>query len=183
MAKVKHPTWLRAAALRLTRAHFLLMLVYVGSIILFDMTHLMAPEIITKRAVAVSSSLAVIGLIWFMAHRRTESSGFHRKLIYALIALDISVVVFMIFTDRGVASREVVLLLIPIISSAVLASRTAIFTTTVLCIAVYLAAVTRYDYLHPNEMYNVELYGITAIFSAVMVVCASLLWAVVRSRK
>lgn len=179
----KHITWLRTATIRLARIHFLLMFLYGGSIILFDSSHLMAPEIITKRAVTISTALVISTVAWTLAHKHVENSAYYKWIVYSLIVMDLVVAGLSVFWDRGVASREVVLFAVPIISAAVLVNRTIIFATAALSVATYVAAVTRYDYLHPNELMNVELYGVTAIYSAMMFVFAAILWIVVRARK
>lgn len=181
--KKHHTSWLRAASLRLTRIRFALLFFYAVSVAVFDSAHLMAPEIITQRAWLVATALGTNIALWYLSHANEKSTGYYRKLIFSQLALDIIFASLSIYTDRGVASREVLLYAMPIIGAATLVSKKALFATAAMAVAAYFAASMRYYYKYPNEMYHVELYGMLALYSITLFIFAALLWVVVRARK
>jgi hypothetical protein len=90
---------------------------------------------------------------------------------------------YYVFLHRGVAAKSVVLYAIPIIVSAVLLSRRAIMTTTLLCMASYFIAVNVYATYNFNEGYKIERYGEIFFYCGTMLILAGLLWAVVHAKK
>lgn len=178
-----HRTWLRSAMVRLSRTHFILLIAYAISVAVYDSAHLMTPEIIMKRAILVSVILAAVCIVWYASHKEQAETKYYKRWLYVLILLDIILAGVSVYTDRGVASRDVVLFMLPIISSSALVNRTAIYGTAVASAATYFAVAMRYYYDHPNEMLHVELYGMLAFHALLFFIASALLWVVIRARK
>ena len=178
-----HRTWLRAGALRLTRIHLLVFLVYAIMVGVFDSSHLMTPDIITQRAILVAIAGVITCGIWYAAHKEQTEPAYYKRLIYGMVLLDVAFAAFSLYTDRGVASRDVALFALPVLSAATLVNRSAIYGAAALSTVGYFIASMRYYYMHPNEMLHVELYGMLAFHSIVFFVAAAMVWVVARARK
>lgn len=179
----KHRTWLRSGLLRLCRAHFVVFLAYAILVAVFDSARLVTPDVTVRRAVFVAIAMLTTVTVWFMGHKEQAESSFYRRRIYALIAADIVFISLSIYFDRGVASREVALYALPIVSAGTLINRSALFGVAAASSIAYFATVMKYRFAYPNEMYNVELYGMMAFYILFMFVVGSLVWVVDRARK
>jgi hypothetical protein len=183
MAKSKNITfteWLRVSLVRVSRAHFLLLAAYAAVIIVFDAWHVLVPEIVMRRWIAGGLLLAVVAVVWYLAHNRNNDVATYKRLTFMLIMSDIVFTAFNIYLQRGMASKAVLLFTIPIAVSAILLSRAAIFATAALCAAAYVISTVMYFTLNFNEGYKTELYGEIGFYSALFFVLASILSAVVR---
>src|SRR5690606_18306207 len=100
----------------------------------------------------------------------------------ALVLADIIFVTYMVYIDRGMASLVVALYALPIVSSAAMLNRSAIYGTAALCTTVYVAACTRYFYVNFNEGYRLELYTVLGLYSAGFFALAALIWTVVKAK-
>ncbi|CAN5691663.1 hypothetical protein BH23PAT2_BH23PAT2_02010 [soil metagenome] len=174
--------WLQQSAIRASRSYFTLAFVYVVSIIVYDAFKLITPDILLQRWTMASILLTVTALIWYLARTKEKSSQFYANLLYCLIALGIGFASFNVFIQRGMASRAVALYAVPIIVSALLLQRSAIFMTAIISVAAYSLAAIRYAVLNPSEGYKIELYGEVGFYSALFFVLATLLWSIVRSK-
>lgn len=183
MAKQNYSS-LKTNVLRLSRAHFAYVLILAGQIILYDAAKLISPEFVLKRWLATAGLLVVTTLVWAQAHQQSaRRESYYARLVYALILADILLASFSVYTQRGMASRAVLLYVIPIIVSAALARRVALFGTALLAIAAYTTTAVMYFVLNFNEGYKVELYGEIGFYSAVFLLIASLHWSVVRKQR
>lgn len=177
--KVSFADWLQLGALRLSRVHFFLAGAIAAQIILYDAGKVLTPSMVMWRWIAAAILLIGTAAVWQLAHNTNKNVGFYKRLIYGLILLDIAVATFGVYTQRGMASRTVFLYAIPIAVSAILLSRAALYTTAVLCIAAYSAAAITYFVLNFNEGYKIELYGELGFYSAMFLVLAGMLSAVI----
>src|SRR5690606_10929252 len=100
-----------------------------------------------------------------------------------LILADILIASFSVYTQRGMASRAVLLYIIPILVAASLGKRVVLFGAALLGIAAYTTTAIMYFVLNFNEGYKVELYGEIGFYSAIFLLVASLLWGVVKPPK
>ena len=182
MVKQKQ-TGLRTNVLRLSRAHFVYVLILAGQIILYDAAKLISPEFVLKRWLATAGLLVVTTLVWAQAQQSDRKDAYYAKLVNALILADILLASFSVYTQRGMASRAVMLYVIPIIVSAALMRRVALFGTALLAIAAYTTTAVMYFVLNFNEGYKVELYGEIGFYSAVFLLIASLLWSTVGKQR
>lgn len=181
MAKTN--TSLRAQTLRLSRAHFAYVLILAAQIILYDASKLITPDFVLKRWVATAGLLIVTTLVWALAHQQGKSNLFYEKLVYGLILADILIASFSVYTQRGMASRAVLLYVVPILVAASLGKRVVLFGAALLGIAAYTTTAIMYFVLNFNEGYKVELYGEIGFYSAIFLLVASLLWGVVKPPK
>lgn len=167
--------WLQSSLIRATRAHFGLVALLALYTIASDATHLITPERVLQRWQVLGLLLAVTAIIWYAARNTVKTPNYYRLLVYVLVATDLFLATFSIYTQRGMASRAVVLYAIPIILSAILLSRTAIFMTATLATTLYSVAAVKYFVDFFNEGYKAELYIEVGFYCAVFFVLAALL--------
>lgn len=171
---------LKTSVLRLSRAHFAYALILAGQIILYDAAKLISPEFVLRRWLTTAGLLVVTTIVWVQAHQNTaRDNASYARLIYALILTDILLASFSVYTQRGMASRAVLLYVIPIIVSASLARRVALFGTALISIAAYTTTAVMYFVLNFNEGYKVELYGEIGFYSIMFLLVANLLWGII----
>lgn len=175
--------WLQATIVRLSRIHFFIVPAYVAVIVVYDAWHVLTPQAVLQRWTMIGIFLGVVAIIWAAARFNVRSAFYYQSLAYLLILLDISFATFNIYTQRGMASRAVILFTIPLAVAAALRSRTTIFATAALCAVAYTTAAVRYFVVNFNEGYKVELYGEILFYSAMLFVVAALLWLVVRTNR
>lgn len=178
--KVTYSDWLQTGLIRLARIHFVFIGVYALYIIISDGTHLITPQLVLQRWTMNAILLAGTVIIWYLARNRVTSTTYYRVLIYALILLDIAMASFNIYTQRGMASRAVMLFALPLTVSAVLLSRTALFMTAALSTAAYSLAAVRYFVVNFNEGYKAELYTEIGFYCACFFLLAAILSVLVR---
>ena len=180
MKKPKTPkvSKFRLPILRATKVHFFFVGAYVLFILQYDAWKLITPESLLERWTMATVMLVVTTICWYAARSKTSSDAYYKTIAHALILLDVYVAGFSVFTQRGMASRAVMLFAIPIIIAS-LVSRATIFATAALSVAVYSFAAVRYFALNPSEGYKVELYADLSFYSAVFFIIAGLLWVVI----
>ncbi len=175
--------WLRQSAIRVSRVHFAVVLIYLVTIILYDAFGLITDQALLERWLVASGMAVVTALLWYMARSFQRSrSSFYAGLLYSFIVLDIAFASFGVFTQRGMASRAVFLYVIPIVIAALLLRRAAIFATAIIAAAAYSLTAIWYYVVNPSEGYRIELYGEVGFYSALFFIVAALLWDVVRSK-
>lgn len=94
-----------------------------------------------------------------------------------IIVADIAFATFNVYTQRGYASKAVLLYIIPIVVATALAKRSSILATALLVIAAYTTTAISYFVLNFNEGYMAELYGEIGFYSGVFLLIATLLWS------
>ncbi len=181
--KQKQVSWLQPSVVRVTRVHFFYVLAYAASIIIFDSWNLITPQAVGQRWTMAALMLVVTTWIWYMARSIVNNVAYHKAMIWGLVLMDIGVAGFNVYTQRGMASLAVALFAVPIIISAVLLNRSALFATAALSTAIYALATTRYFTENFGEGYKIELYGTISFYSAIFFVLAGLLWVVVRANR
>jgi hypothetical protein len=174
-------SWLRTNVVRLTRVHFLFVALFAVQTIIYDAWNLIAPNAVLNRWILAASLLIITTASWYLAKNRIKSTGAYKALVFIIILADIAAASFNIYTQRGMASRAVMLYTIPILVSATLLSRAALFATAALCVAAYTSTAIAYFVLNFNEGYKIELYGEVGFYSAIFFILAGLLWIVIRS--
>ena len=167
---------LQTNATRLAHVHFAYVAVYAAFIVGADSWNLVTRQISSQRWLAAGLMLIVTAVTWYLSRFDIKNANYYRLLIFALILADIALATFAIWTERGMASRGVALYAIPIVSSAVLMSRTAILGVAALCTSVYMMTATRYFYVYFNEGFKVELYTTVFLYSASFFLLAAILW-------
>lgn len=180
--KDKPTSWLQLATLRLARIHFLLTLAYSVILIASDAWGLITRELVWQRWAVAMVMLGVTTLVWYLAHGNMKSTTYYKVLIALLVVLDIALATFVVYTERGMASRGVALYALPIAVSAVMLNRSAVYGTAALCTATYVVAVTRYFFVFFNEGYKAELYTTLGFYSAGFFVLAAIMWVVMKAK-
>lgn len=172
--------WLQTGLVRICRLHFVFIAGYAVYTVAADATHLITPEFVLQRWTANAGMLAGIGIIWYLARNNVRNSNYYRLLLYTIILLDIGMATFNVYTQRGMAARAVMLYSLPIVASALLLSRRALFLTATLCTAAYSLAAVKYFVDFFNEGYKAELYIEVGFYCGVFFGLAALLSVVVR---
>jgi len=174
---------LRNSLLRVSRLHFLYVAILTIQIIFYRTWHLIELDSVMQRFIATAILLSVTTIVWYFSSNRIRLLSVYKWLTALLIFTDIAIASFYVYTQRGMASRAVLLYVIPIIVSSILLSRSALFATASLCIAAYVATTVIYFVVQFNEGYIIELYGEVGFYSAIFLILASLLWTSIRSKK
>ena len=173
---------MRAGTRRLARWHMALAFVYGIQLITYDAGHLITPQIVLQRWIAVSILLVLSAITWLIARSQLAKPNTDRLLVWTLIITDILFASFNIYIQRGMASRGVILYIIPLCLATVLRSQSALITSAILSVAAYLSTTIAYFVLNFNEGYKLELYGEVGFYCGVILIIASMLWAVIRPR-
>ena len=184
MAKKLAPgtNWLQTTAVRVTRVHFLYIAAYVLSIIVFDSWNLYTHEAVSELWTAVGILLAINTVLWYLARMKFSNNTIYIAIVLILIAADIIFAAYNVFWQRGLASKAVALFAIPIVTAAVLRSRSTLLATATLSAAAYSIVSVRYFYLNYGESFRVELYGTVGFYSALFFVLAGLLMVIIQPR-
>ncbi|OGL24439.1 hypothetical protein A2884_00985 [Candidatus Saccharibacteria bacterium RIFCSPHIGHO2_01_FULL_48_12] len=174
---------LQAVLLRATRLHFVYIAAFMASIIVFDSWNLITHQAVANFWTAAVALLVINTVFWYLARTPSRNGSLYRTLIILLILADIVFASLTIYWERGIASSSVILFAVPIITSAMLRSRSTLLATAALSAAGYPLASVRYYYLHYGESFRVELYGEVGFFCAVFFILAGLLLAIDKSTK
>lgn len=175
MAKIQIPRLAKRLS-GVIKAHFAYTAVYMLTIVVFDAWNLITPSAIVDRWLVASLLLIVTSITWYVVKQQYHPAFYYHVLAYALILVDLFVATFSVYTQRGIASKAVLLYVIPIATAVVLYSRAAVLAISLISIALYSAANVYYFYEHPGQAYKVELYGETIFYGAVLVLVAYLMW-------
>ncbi len=166
---------------RVSRIHLLLAAVLALQIIIFDAGKLITPDVVLKRWLGVGVLAAVAGICWFQARTREDSRRL-KKLFWLLIVTDIAFASWYVYLERGMASKAVLLYALPIISSAILVRKGAIYLTAGLSIIAYILTTNAYFVHYFNEGYKLELYGEVLFYCLLLFLLASIQWAVIKAK-
>jgi hypothetical protein len=182
MAKkpTKANSWLQTTAVRVTRIHFLYLLAFLASIIIFDASNLYTHQAISELWTAGGIMMLINIILWFAARLKVSNYWFYVALVLALIAADVIFASYIVYWERGLYSKAVVLYTVPIIVAAAMRSRSILLATTALSAASYSIVSVRYFFDHYGLGYRVELWANVTFFSAIMFVLAFLLMVVIR---
>lgn len=174
---------LRTGVVRVARAHFLFVALFGLQIMIYDAWKLIDPETVMRRWLVAMALFVVTIVVWYLARGKVSNEAFYKRLVFGLVVADIMAASFNVYTQRGMASRAVALYAVPIIVSAVLATRSALFAAAMLSVAAYVATTISYFVLNFNEGYKIELYGEVSFYAVILLVLAELLWTVIRVKK
>jgi len=169
--------------LRLSRVHFLYIIAFAASIVVYHAGNLVTPEAILKRWTIAGCMLVLTTIVWGLAHSTKPSPVLYKILVSILILMDIILASSLVYAERGMAGLGVALYAIPIAVSAVLASRTALIGTTILCFAAYAFSCIKYFVDFFNEGYKLQLYATIGFYGAVFFVLAALLAIIFTSQR
>lgn len=161
----------------------MLVAIYIAQLILFDASKLIPPDIVKERWLSVACLTIACAFIAYLAKINPKNNNLHKLLVFGLASIDTIFAAHNVYMTRGMASRAVVLFILPLIVIAMLMSLSALLLTATICVAVYITTAVSYFVNNFNEGYKVELYGEVGFYSAMMYVVAFLLWAVIKNRK
>lgn len=167
--------WLRPNAIRLSRAHLALAAVYALIILASDAWNLVTRELTAQRWEMFGVLLIVFAITGFLARATNRGALYYRTLIVLLVLADIALATFVIYTERGMASRGVALYMLAIATATGLRSRSGLFAAATVAMAAYVLAATRYFYVYFNEGYKAELYTTLGMYGAAFLVLAAVL--------
>ena len=174
---------LHARVRRLSSVHFLYVVAIIGQIIIFDSGKLIPPEVVLQRWAATALFTLVIALVWYASYNKSPSDATSKKLLASLVVADIVMASVNVYTQRGMASRAVMLYAIPIVVAAAINRRSAILASAIISAAAYLATCVAYFVLHFNEGYKLELYGEAGFYAALFIVLGLTLWSIVKPKQ
>jgi hypothetical protein len=184
VAKQKTPTLdSRYVLLRIVRVHFLYVAVYMLSIIIFDSWNLISHEAVLQRWTLAGSLLIINTIIWYLCKVRLNNDNIYRILLAVLIIADILFAAINVYWQRGMASKSVMLFVVPIVSAALIRSRSLLLATASLSAAAYSMASVQYFYENYGQGFKVELYGEVFLYSATFFILAGLLMISFRPAK
>lgn len=165
----------RHILLRITRIHFLYILAYMLSLVIFDSWNLITHQGMLERWTVVGALLVVNTIIWYLCRAKLKNDNIYLALLIVLIICDILFAAINVYWQRGMASKAVFLFTIPIISAGLMKSRSLVLATASVSAAAYSIASVRYFYENYGQGYRVELYGETVLYSALFFVIAVLM--------
>lgn len=181
--KKKNPVaWLQLAVLRAARVHFLFAAAAAVVFIAADAGQLVTSEMVSQRWVILAVMTFVTILAWYLAHGNMRAQSYYQVLLVAMVLTDIIFVSYLIYIDRGMASRAVALYSVPIATAALLLNRSAIYGAAAVSTVGYVLVATRYFYVHFNEGYRLELYTALGLYGAGFFALAALLWAAIKAK-
>ncbi len=174
----------RTPLLSITRIHYIFAALLAFQIVIYDAWKLLAPEAVLQRWFVVGILATVTTVVWFLLRTvKTMPDIYLRLLAMTLILTDIGVASFGVYSQRGMASRAVMLYVIPLLVASILMSRAAIYATATLSVIAYVITAISYFVLNFNEGYKIELYGEVGFYSCLLFILSALLWVLVRTRK
>lgn len=165
---------LRSNIIRVSKIHFIFVAVLIAQIIIYDASKLVPPEDLLKRWMITALLLTVTTAVWYFAKNKSTSAIQNKILLLVLILADIALVSSSVYMQRGMSSRAVALYAIPILVSAILLKRSAVYAVALLCITAYTLTSVAYFVLNFNEGYKIELYGEIGFYSVTFLIIAGL---------
>jgi hypothetical protein len=172
---------MRPSLTRISKLHIFVSLVLAAQIILYDAGKVITPDVVLKRW-SVTAILAIVSTAcWYLARIKNGPQVAHR-LVWALVTIDMFVAAFTVYTQRGMASRGVILFILPILTAAVLRRKGMIYLTTILAIVTYVLTAIAYFVLNFNEGYKIELYGELSFYSGILLIVGAMSWSLVRTK-
>lgn len=172
--------WLHTSLQRMCVFVFLFTIGYALQIMIYDASKVITSEVVLWRWLALSTLAVITGMVWYLAHNRNNTVATYKRLTFLLTSTIIAFVSFNIYTQRGMASRAIILYALALVVSAILLSRAALFLTAILSSVAYISTTTAYFTLNFNEGYKAELYGEIIFYSFCFFVLAGMLSVIVR---
>ena len=172
--------WLQTAAVRVTRVHFTYIAAYILATIVFDSWNLYTHTAVRQLWTAAGILLVINTVLWFLARQNYANKSLYVFNVLALVLADIAFAAYNVYWQQGLASKSVMLFTVPIVTAAVLRSRSLLLGTTTLCAAAYSTVSVRYFFENYGLGYRVELWGTIGLYSAVFFILALLLIIIIK---
>lgn len=180
MKKSLH-TSVRSGFVRVAKVHVFVGLAFAAQIIAYDSAQLITPDVVLKRWGWTTALVVVACFCWYRA-RISEKPGSLNKLVWLLVLMDLAIASFSVYTQRGMASRAVILFVLAILTAGVLQRKGAIYFAGIMAVLVYMATAVAYFVLNFNEGYKIELYGEIGFYSAILLAVSALTWSLTKTR-
>lgn len=174
---------LHVSAVRSAKFNFAYAGLFALQTVVFHASKLITPELLLKRWSAAALLLVTTAIAWLLAKGHRAGTANAQIALSLIILADIAFAVFNIYTQRGYASKSVLLFIIPIVIAASFMNRAALFTTAIISIAAYTTTAVAYFVLNFNEGYMSEMYAEIGFYSAIFLLLAGLLWSLTRHRR
>lgn len=181
--KLVNGDYLHKGLIGFCKVHFALISLLVAQTILYDSSKLITPAVVLDRWAVIAVLLVVNSMIWYLVKSKAGHRLLYKSLLFLMIFSDILLASYSVYSQRGMASKAVVIYIIPIIIAGLLLSRSALFATAILAIAAYSLTSVAYFVLNFNEGYKVELYGEVGFYCAVFLIIASLIAVVLHPKQ
>ena len=166
---------MRTALRRASRVHVYYLAAYALSLIVFDSWNLITHEGIVRKWTLAAVILTIVIGCWFVSKQKF---AFTTGYTIAMLVLIISGVIFAAYNvswERGMASKSLILFIVPIVTAALTRRRTVLLATTGFSAVAYSVVVVRYFHIHYGEGFRVQVYGELLFYGIVFFVCAWLL--------
>jgi predicted neutral ceramidase superfamily lipid hydrolase len=151
------------------------------SIVIFDAWNLLSSEAVTQRWTLAVVLLIVNTIIWYLCKVKFKNQVVYKILLVTLIVFDIIFAAINVYLQRGMASKSVMLFVMPLLSAAIVRSRSLLLATASFSAAAYSLATVRYFYDNYGQGLRVELYGEIFFYSVLFFVVAGMLQISFRS--
>ncbi len=180
MAKKSHDSS-RSSLIRITKLHLILGVAFAVQLIAYDASKLITPEVIFQRWAVTGLFVALVAVIWTTLRLRVDAAWV-KRLALTLVASDIALASYHIYTQRGMASRAVILYVLGILTAACLHRKAIIYLTSTISVVAYIVTAIAYFTFNFNEGYKIELYGEIGFYSVVLLLTGGMAWALVRQK-
>jgi hypothetical protein len=177
-----YETALRGRILHAIHWQFVLLIAYAASIIAFDSWNLITHEVVAKRWTYAGVMAILTVITWFILKKYAKSKNSINALTYLLITANIFFSTINVYTQRGMASKAVMLYVIPLLIASKTSSKITLWATAGLSICAYTIASVRYFHLFYGEGYRIELYGEVGFYSALILIIAGILSPAIKKR-
>lgn len=178
MIKNNSAQHLRSSLRKITSTHYLLVIALAIQIIVYDAGRLITPTTVLQRWTALALLTSVITFVWYVSRNQATKLDVLKRLTATLVLADIAYASFSVYAQRGMASRAVILYLVPIITAAIIGRKSAIFGAAALSVSAYVTTAVAYFVLNFNEGYKIELYGEVGFYAVLFVILSSMIWTV-----
>ena len=166
---------------RLTRTIYFMLIIYIGSLIVFDSGNLITRDAVIDHATVAFVVLVCNTFMWYAAAEQAVRKK--TLLVYALSFLLIAFAGFNTYWERGMESNSTILYALPLLAIATLKNRHALMATAVLCAGTYSYAAIRYFNTFFNEGFRIQLWGTLLLISGSIFVVAWLITVVAGLRR
>src|SRR6478735_6430280 len=101
--------WLQTTAVRLTRVHFFYAGAFLLSVIIFDTWNLYTHDAVSQLWTAGGILLAINVILWFCARLKFSNYWLYVAIVVALLVADIAFASYIVYWQRGLYSKAVML--------------------------------------------------------------------------
>lgn len=171
----------RTTLIRISKIHLIIGLIFAVQIIIYDAGKLITPEAVLKRWIIAGGLVLAAAVCWYLA-RINDSKTVIKNLAWFLIIVDLLVASFSVYMQRGMASRAVLLFVLPLLVAGAMHRMGMIYLTAIMAVVAYVITAVAYFVINFNEGYKLELYGEISFYSAMILAISAMIWALVKSK-